>query len=127
MASQPQYREFTIKAPQFSYAHLQLHTDGNGVPVALDELLVRSYCTNALRQYLGLTGAAIPLDILKVAGDECWLRLPREDVKSFAAAITACRGSMENDTQCLFRIVQCSDWLGTMIGGGPSLEKLWQD
>ncbi|KAJ2970348.1 hypothetical protein NQ176_g8227 [Zarea fungicola] len=126
--SQPRQREFTITAPQFSYVHLRLHTDASSGydRVVLDDLLVKSYCTNALRQYLGLTGAAIPLDLLKVTGADCWLRIPRDDVKPFAAAITACRGSVENGTHCLLRIERCSDWLGTIVGSG-SVEKLWHD
>lgn len=126
MASQPRHQEFTIKAPQFAYAHLELHTDGTETePVALDELLVRSYCADALQGYHGLTGAAVPLDVLKVAGAECWLRVPREDVRALAAALTACRGSVQGGVLCLLRIRQCSDWLGTI--SGASQEKLWQD
>lgn len=126
MSTQAMAHEFTIKAPQFAYAHLELHTDGSRA-VTLDELFVRSYCTAALRQYLGHTGAAIPLDILKVEGTHCWLRMPRDDVKPFAAALTASRGSVgDDDTPCLLRIKQCSDWLGSMVGN-EELAKLWQD
>ncbi len=129
MTSQTTHREFTIKAPEFAYAQLELHGD---TTAALDELFVRSYCTSALRQYLGLTGAAIPLDILKVQGAQCWLRLPRDDVKPFAAALAASRGTVGDDgdgddtSPRLLRVKQCSDWLGTMVGGDP-LEKLWRD
>ncbi|TQV99065.1 hypothetical protein IF1G_01280 [Cordyceps javanica] len=135
MASQTTRREFTIKAPEFAYAHLELHTDGSSAPeaVALDELLVRSYCADALRQYLGQTGAGIPLDVLKVAGRQCWVRMPRDDVQSFAAALTAYRGSVAGgggsgdggSTLFLLRVKQCSDWLGTMVGS-EALEKLWR-
>ncbi|OAQ96172.1 hypothetical protein LLEC1_02804 [Akanthomyces lecanii] len=128
MTSQTTYREFTIKAPEFAYAQLELHADETAAPVTLDELFVRSYCTDALRQYLGLTGAAIPLDILKVEGRQCWLRMPRDDLKPFAAALMVFRGTVgdEGDAPCLLRVKQCSDWLGTMVGG-DALEKLWHD
>ncbi|KAM3509749.1 hypothetical protein MY10362_000423 [Beauveria mimosiformis] len=132
MPSQTIHCEFTIKAPQFAYAHLELHTDStrSTSPPALDELLARSYCDAALRQYLGLTGAGIPLDILKVEGRQCWLRVPREDLARFAAALTAFRGTVvagdDGEVPCLLRIKQCSDWLGTMVGS-EALEKLWQD
>ncbi|KAM4056033.1 hypothetical protein HRG_002957 [Hirsutella rhossiliensis] len=92
----------TIKAPPFSYAHLELYTDrgpdDNGGAAELDNLQVRSYCTAALRQFLGLTGVAISVDILKVEGSECWVRVPRPHLGSFAAAITAWKGTSEGGT-----------------------------
>jgi ribonuclease P/MRP protein subunit POP8 len=116
----------TIKAPQFSYAHLELLTDSSAAigAVALDDLQVKAYCTAALRQFLGLTGAATPLDILKVQGIECWVRVPRGDLSNFAAAITAWKGTTEDGVHCLLRIKQCSDWLGAMVGSDGQ-ERLW--
>ncbi|KAL6849792.1 hypothetical protein ACO1O0_009337 [Amphichorda felina] len=115
----------TVKAPQFSYAHMQLVTDGTGSnPGTLDELQVKSYCTVALRQFLGITGAAIPLDVLKAEGTECWVRVPREDLGPFAAAMTAWRGTTEDGVQCLLRLKQCSDWLGAMVGSDGQ-DRLW--
>lgn len=113
----------TIKAPHFSYAHLEAVTDGTE-PVELDNLQVKSYCTAALRQFMGITGEAIALDILKVQGNQCWVRLPRPDLGTFAAAITAWRGTTEEDTQRVLRIRQCSDWLGTMVGSDGQ-DRLW--
>ncbi|ATY66805.1 hypothetical protein A9K55_000939 [Cordyceps militaris] len=127
MASHTAHCEFTIKAPEFAYAHLEQHIDDSGQPVALDELLARSYCASALQQYIGDTGAGIPLDILKVEGRQCWVRMPRDDLRAFAAALTAYRGSVaEGDgTPFLLRIKQCSDWLGTLLGS-DALDNLWQ-
>ncbi|PFH57227.1 hypothetical protein XA68_15331 [Ophiocordyceps unilateralis] len=120
----------TIKSPPFSYAHLELATDDDvddGKPfVALDDLQVRSYCTAALRQFLGLTGVAISIDILKVDQRQCWVRVPRPDLGSFAAAITAWRGVTEGDSHRLLRIKCCSDWLGVMVGVDGQ-ERLWND
>lgn len=113
----------TIKSPPFSYAHLELATDGPDA-IELDNLQVKSYCTAALRQFLGITGAAISMDILKAEGSECWVRVPRQDLGSFAAAITAWRGTNEGGTQCLLRIKQCSDWLGMMVGTDGQ-DRLW--
>jgi ribonuclease P/MRP protein subunit POP8 len=116
----------TIKTPQFSYAHLELVTDSSAATgaVALDNLQVKAYCTAALRQFLGLMGAATPLDILKVEGVECWVRVPRGDLGNFAAAITAWKGTTEDGVHCLLRIKQCSDWLGAMVGSDGQ-ERLW--
>ncbi|PHH86505.1 hypothetical protein CDD83_10128 [Cordyceps sp. RAO-2017] len=112
----------SVKAPLFSYAQLELVSDGPGVE--LDNLQVKSYCSAALRQFLGLTGMAISLDILKVDGVECWVRVPRPDLGSFAAAITAWRGTSDGGTHCLLRLKQCSDWLGVMVGADGQ-DRLW--
>ena len=113
----------TVKAPPFSYAHLELITDGHEA-IELDNLQVKSYCTAALRQFLGITGTAISMDILKVQGSQCWVRVPRPDLGSFAAAITAWPGTSEGNTQCMFKLRQCSDWLGAMVGSDGQ-DRLW--
>lgn len=113
----------SVKSPPFSYAHLEAVTDG-AEPVELDNLLVKAYCTAALKQFLGITGAAIAVDILKVQGDQCWVRVPRPDLGKFAAAVTAWRGTTEGDAQRMLRVKQCSDWLGTMVGSDGQ-DRLW--
>lgn len=108
-------RTCVIKTPDFTYVQLQLSHDGPNTP-HLDEIQVKSYCNAALRQFLGLTGMAILVDILKVTDTECWLRIPREDVSSFLAAMTAFKGVQDKETQYLLRVKQHSNWLGTMVG-----------
>jgi ribonuclease P/MRP protein subunit POP8 len=115
----------TIKAPPFSYAHLEvLSADVSAKPTELDALQVRSYCTSALRQFLGIAGTAISLDILKVEGSDCWLRIPRDDLSAFSAAITAWQGTVDNGAHLTLRIKACSDWLGSLVGRADE-EKLW--
>ncbi|PHH81211.1 hypothetical protein CDD80_47 [Ophiocordyceps camponoti-rufipedis] len=122
----------TIKSPPFSYAHLELATenddddDDDDEAQGLDDLQVKSYCTAALRQFLGLTGVAISVDILKVDGRQCWVRVPRPDLGSFAAAITAWGGVTEGGSLRLLRIKRCSDWLGVLVGAAGQ-ERLWTD
>ncbi|UKZ83584.1 hypothetical protein TrVFT333_011393 [Trichoderma virens FT-333] len=115
-----------IRTPPFSYIHLELLTNPPDAAVELDNLQVKSYCTAALRQFLGLTGTAIPLDVLKVSGSECWIRVPREDLGSFAAALTAWKGTSDGGIESLLRIKQCSDWLGAMVGSNGQ-EQLWNN
>ncbi len=122
----------TIKQPEFAYAHMELVTDGGGTTegsnqasqMSLDELQVKSYCTAALRQFLGLTGAAIPFDILKAEGTECWVRMQSDDLGSFTAAITAWKGTTDNGVNCLLRVKQASNWLGTMLGRNGQ-DRIW--
>ncbi|KMQ81611.1 hypothetical protein RF55_25771 [Lasius niger] len=113
----------TIKLPPFSYVQLELVTDGPD-RIELDNLQAKSYCTAALRQFLGLSGTAMSMDILKAEGRECWVRIPRQDLGSFAAAVTAWKGTNDGATQCLLRIKQCSDWLGVMVGADGQ-DRLW--
>lgn len=122
----------TAKSPRFSYAHLELITSSIEAPASsllssseqLDNLQVKSYCTSALRQFLGLTGQAIPVDVLKVQGVDCWVRVPKPDLSMFAAAITAWRGSSEDGVIRSLRLTQCSDWLGSMVGSDGQ-DRLW--
>ncbi|GAO17036.1 uncharacterized protein UV8b_03148 [Ustilaginoidea virens] len=102
-------------APPWSYAHLELFADGPQ-DIVLDEITVKLYCTDALTQFLGLTGQAISVDILKAQGSSCWLRLPPEDMSRFAAAITAYGGKREGDTRYILRIKRPSDRLGVLVG-----------
>ncbi|KAI1765949.1 hypothetical protein GGR53DRAFT_488239 [Hypoxylon sp. FL1150] len=113
----------TIRAPRFSYAHLEVFST-SADPGELDDLQVRSYCTSALKQFLGTTGVGIPLDILKVEGKDCWIRLPRDDLAAFSAAITAWQGSFQNGLHSSLRIKGCSDWLGALVGRDGE-DKLW--
>ncbi|KAK0392228.1 hypothetical protein NLU13_1725 [Sarocladium strictum] len=118
----------TIRAPPFSYVHLEVVSadpTSNNQDSNLDELQVKSYCSAACRQFLGLTGAAIPIDILKVDGMDCWLRLPRQDLGSFSAAVTTWKGTTdEKGERVVLRVKQCSDWLGMMVGTEQQA-KLW--
>ncbi|TRX96247.1 hypothetical protein FHL15_002971 [Xylaria flabelliformis] len=115
-----------IKAPPYSYAHLELFSAESAKTEELDALQVRSYCTAALKQFLGVTGMAIPLDILKVEGQSCWLRLPRDHLGAFAAAITAWQGTNLDGISSTFRLRGCSDWLGALVGQQDE-QKLWTD
>ncbi|KAI8950821.1 hypothetical protein F4801DRAFT_322452 [Xylaria longipes] len=115
-----------IKAPPYSYAHLELFNAESSKTEELDAVQVKSYCTAALKQFLGATGMAIPLDILKVEGQSCWLRLPRDDLGAFAAAITAWQGTKQDGVLSTLRIRGCSDWLGALVGQQDE-QKLWTD
>ncbi|KAI1853615.1 hypothetical protein JX266_001599 [Neoarthrinium moseri] len=114
----------TIRAPPFSYAHLEVLRD-SAQPAELDAIQVRSYCTAALKQFLGISGTAISVDILKVDGAACWLRIPRDDLAAFAAAITAWQGTYEGGLHTTLRVKGCSDWLGTLVGRQGE-DEMWE-
>jgi ribonuclease P/MRP protein subunit POP8 len=113
-----------IREPPFSYAVAELVTDSITKAAALDNLQVRAYLTTALTRFLGATGEAIPIDILKVQAPRFWLRLPSQDLAAFAAAITAWRGGTEDGINYAFRLRHCSDWLGAMVGRDDQ-DDLW--
>lgn len=108
----------TIKTPPYAYVHLELITRQE---LDFDELLLRQYLTSALRQYLGLTGMGISVDILKVSGQECWVRVPRQDLGAFSSALTAWIGSKSASG---FRICAAGNWLGALVGQHDQ-RKIW--
>lgn len=111
----------TIRTPTSAYAHLELITAADAA-ISLDELTVRQYLTSALKQFLGITGASIPIDILKVVGQEAWVRLPQQDLGAFAAAMTAWPGT--GSSIFGFKICAAGDWLGALVGRHEQ-QKIW--
>ena len=113
----------TIKTPAFSYTCLELISDPPS-KVPLDDLTVRSYLTSAFTQFLGLTGSAISVDILKVEPKECWIRVPREELSAVVAAVGGWVGRGENGGEVGWRVRGSGNWLGSLVGG-RSAEKVW--
>lgn len=107
-----QIYQTTIKTPPYAYAHLELIAANH--EMVLDELTLRQYFTAALRQFLGLTGMGVAIDILKVSGRECWVRVPRQDLGALAAALTAWTGS--GGSVSGLRVCAAGDWLGALVG-----------
>jgi ribonuclease P/MRP protein subunit POP8 len=105
----------TVRAPHFSYLRLEQLRVGGDLP-GLDALQVRSYCDAALSRFLGVTGSAIPVDVLKAEGEECWLRVPHDDLGAFSAAVTAYPGLQHDGQSLVLGIRACGDWLGSLIG-----------
>ncbi|KAJ9650666.1 hypothetical protein H2198_010029 [Neophaeococcomyces mojaviensis] len=124
---------FTLRKPPYTYFHLRVTSyvpsSVSGRPQTvtevLDEITLRAHLTAALNQYLGLTGAAIPIDILKVEGprNEGWIRLPAEDESAVAAALAQWTGK----GGVTVRIASRGSWLGGVIGNGDGVSdtRLW--
>lgn len=53
----------------------------------MDAVTAHLQLTAALSQFLGLHGAAIPIDVLKLEGADLWIRVPFEDHSNVIAAV----------------------------------------
>ena len=106
----------TIRNPPWTYFHLALVTSSsigsNSMQPSLDDITVRLHLTPALNQFLGLTGTAIPIDILKVDGSDAWIRVPSPDASAITEALS---GWIGNDVA--WRIKGQSSWLGALTAG----------
>jgi ribonuclease P/MRP protein subunit POP8 len=121
---EPTTATITLRNPPFSYFHLRLTSlEEQAQQQPLDELTIRSYLTAALQQYLGLTGTAIPIDILKVDGAQnAWIRVPRDDEVAVTTAVSQWVGSKGVN----LRIEARGTWLGGVVARrGRAGGKLW--
>lgn len=106
---------FTLRDPPYSYIHLRIaNQTANSTSrkqkeqLELDEITALSHLTSATSQYLGLTGTAIPIDILKVQALEAWIRLPIEDERAVVAALSQWIGK----EGVILRVLGRGSWLG---------------
>ena len=106
----------TIRNPSWTYFHLTLVTSSSigtkDAQPALDDITVRLHLTSALNQFLGVTGTAIPVDILKVEGSDAWIRVPTPDGSAVNEALS---GWVGNDVAWRIRGRGC--WLGGLTAG----------
>ncbi|KAL8288843.1 hypothetical protein RB597_000769 [Gaeumannomyces tritici] len=118
----------TVRRPPYAYAQLRLDNPSSpaGAAIPLDLLLARSYCASALQQFLGVTGAAVSVDVLRVDGEagEFWVRVPQPDLGRFSAAVTAWPGASHFGSTTVLRILACGDWLGSLLGRSEQ-QSLW--
>jgi ribonuclease P/MRP protein subunit POP8 len=106
----------SIKTPAFSYACLHFLSDSTS-QTDPDAITVRSHLSSALTQFLGLSGAAIAVDILKVEGGECWVRVAREDLGAFVAAVGGWTGADERGERLSWRVKTSGNWLNVLVAG----------
>ncbi|CAF9936809.1 MAG: hypothetical protein HETSPECPRED_010452 [Heterodermia speciosa] len=116
----PASQSFTIRDFPFTYLHLTLLSTSPSPP-PLDGLTAHKHLTAALRQFLGITGTAIPIDILKVDDGDVWIRVPREDGAAVAAALGNWVDAGEGVS---WRIRGRGQWLGALVAR-TGLEKVW--
>jgi ribonuclease P/MRP protein subunit POP8 len=108
----------TLHSTPYSYLQLSVTSiDGQVARHPRDAITARTYLTSALAQYLGLTGTAIPIDILKVTEQDFWVRVPKDD----ASAVVAAVGQWANPSVGIsLKIEGRGDWLGGIVTGGEA-------
>ena len=114
----------TLRDPPYTYFHLSVkHVNPLAtVPPPLDAITARTYLTSALAQLLGLTGAAISIDILKVAGQHFWIRVARQDGGVVVAGLAQWT-HVANGVSV--KIEASGDWLGGVVVRGSQTEDLF--
>lgn len=84
----------TLRNPSWCYIHLRHLTPSptnitktsSQPPDSLDPVTAHLHLTTALQQFLGLHGNAIRFDILKLEGQDVWIRAQGEDQRAIVAA-----------------------------------------
>ncbi|PYI09981.1 hypothetical protein BO78DRAFT_394496 [Aspergillus sclerotiicarbonarius CBS 121057] len=128
--STPKTIHFTARTPTWTYLKLQLMNHGiTSTPPTLDPLTARTYLSAALTQFLGLTGTAIPIDILKVSAEgrtpTVWTRVPRDDASAVVAALSSWIGGGMNTGgggdasagNVAWRVCAKGNYLGALVQG----------
>jgi ribonuclease P/MRP protein subunit POP8 len=103
----------TVRHPPHAYLHLTLVTADGTPAAALDAITARTHLNSALHRFLGLTGAAIPLDILQLRAGHVWIRVPRPDGRAVVEAASGWVGD-----GVAWRVRGRGVWLGGLVGGG---------
>lgn len=114
----------TLRSNRWAYVRLQVQPEGHTKKHELDILEARSFCSTALNQYLGISGGAISIDMLKVDGCEFWIRIPSNALTRFNAAVASWNGPMIGDKKYTMMVVGYSEWLGTLISEFE-WERIW--
>lgn len=110
----------TLRNLAWSYLHLQHLTPNTpSSATSLDAVTAHLHLQAASTQFLGLHGSAIPIDILKLEGQDIWIRVPAEDKGAATAAI----GGWVSGKGEGWRVKGCSSWDVRAIGrdGGQDL------
>ncbi|KAF1363813.1 hypothetical protein EJ07DRAFT_100938 [Lizonia empirigonia] len=96
----------TFRRPTWSYFHLALITTGTAAAQSstftassetqdIDALTVSALLLQPLTAYLGITGSAVPIDILHTVGCSAYVRMPRQDARAFRAALSGWIGGCD--------------------------------
>ncbi|KAJ5795061.1 hypothetical protein N7457_001660 [Penicillium paradoxum] len=123
--TKPKTIHFTSRNPPWTYLKLKLVYQPGSAPQPLDPLSARTYLSSALSQFLGLTGTAIPIDILKIENgtstpkhDIVWIRVPREDASAVVSAVSSwIGGGTAGSADVAWRVCAKGNFLGALVAG----------
>lgn len=110
--SQPT-KTLTLRNPTWSYIRLQQFQPPSTSSNTLDALTAHIQITAALHQFLGVHGAAVPVDVLKLEGSDVWIRVPAEDRSALVAAVGGWVGRAGEG----WRVMGWSSWSAGAEGG----------
>ncbi len=110
--------QITLRNPPWAYIRLQ-HLTSSSKPPDLDAVTAHLHLTAALTQFLGLHGQAIQFDVLKLEGQDVWIRIQHEDCSTLIAAV----GGWVNGAGEGWRVKGSSSWDANAVGkeGGQDL------
>lgn len=96
--------QFSIRKPDWTYIRLQHLSPGKAAD--LDNMTAHMHLNAALSSFLGLHGSAIAFDILKLEGQDVWIRVHAED----RAAVIAATGGWFSKSRDGWRVRSWSHW-----------------
>jgi ribonuclease P/MRP protein subunit POP8 len=108
----PVVYETTIKRPIWAYIHLQHLTPASEEKTSLDAVTAHLHLTASLRTFLGLHGAAIPIDLLDIQDQQVWIRVPADDRQTIIAAV----GGWSDSRGHGWRVRGSSAWSASAAG-----------
>lgn len=117
---------FHSLTPTWAYLHLSLLTARPGTHI--DALRLRSCLLQALSNYLGDHGAAIPIDILHISEDvlesgirrpSAYIRVPNNDAQAVIAGVASFTGSAD---VLSIRVKAHGAWLATIAAENDGQE-----
>ncbi|KAJ8113530.1 hypothetical protein OPT61_g4364 [Boeremia exigua] len=132
----------TFRKPTWSYFHLSLITPGTAAQPSsslttspnsrdIDALTVSTLLLQPLTAYLGITGSAVPIDILHTQGRSAFVRMPRQDARAFRAGLSGWIGGCDAGSvpgvqeggrvNVAWRVVAEGGSLGLIRGTGDEL------
>jgi len=116
----------SLRGGQWTYFHLSLYCSPPSLEAStLDAITARTHLTSALRQFLGLHGQAIPVDLMKIEGQDVWVRVPMEDASAVQAAVSGWTGGdakFEGGRTVGWRVKGRDEWVGRLgCGDGQDL------
>ncbi|RMZ91436.1 hypothetical protein DV736_g1327, partial [Chaetothyriales sp. CBS 134916] len=118
---------FALRHPPYSYIHLSLvKLNTTQQPILLDPVTLLSYLNSALQSYLGLSGTAIPIDVLKMRNQDAWIRTSFEDANAVVASVSQWSGGGSGGGGGVqLRVKGRGTWLGGLVVASEAEEKLW--